>query len=49
MQVIKSQQGTCFSCGTTMSSERDSGVFLRDFAVSREDGVVDVDGVIDID
>jgi len=50
VQVIKGQQGQCFSCGSTMSSEQSAqGVFLRDFAVSRESGVVDVDGVIDID
>mmetsp|Transcript_5122 Transcript_5122/g.11359 ORF Transcript_5122/g.11359 Transcript_5122/m.11359 type:complete len:215 (+) Transcript_5122:291-935(+) len=50
VQVIKGQQGQCFACGATMSSElSDSGVFLREGAASREKGVVDVDGVIDID
>jgi len=49
MQVIKGQEGQCFACGSTMSSElSESGVFLR--GPGRDSaGVVDVDGVIDID
>ena len=49
MQVLKGQTGQCFSCGATCSSELSNGVFLRGEFAAREEGVVDVDGVIDID
>ena len=49
-QVFKGQNGVCFSCGAVMSDERyGSGVFKRNGAAAMDDGVVEVDAVIDID
>jgi len=48
VQVINGQRGQCFSCGATMSSELSaSGVFTREGAAAREDGVVEVEVVKD--
>ena len=50
MQVFKGQSGQCMQCGSVMSSELSAGgVFMREGAVAREDGVVDVEVVTDGD
>ncbi|EOD04881.1 hypothetical protein EMIHUDRAFT_220681 [Emiliania huxleyi CCMP1516] len=60
VQVLKGQSGTCFSCGSSFSDDRDAstGVFTRQGAASSswfgeggasEDGVVEVDVIVDDD
>ena len=50
VQVLKGQPGMCMSCGSTMSSELSAnGVFFREGAAAREDGVVEVDVLTDDD
>ena len=48
-QLLKQEpRHQCTNCGTIMSTESESGIFLREGL--RNDGrVVDVDGVIDVD
>jgi len=47
LKPIKRHQ--CTNCGTIMTTDRsDSGIFLRE-GLRNDGGVVDVDGVIDID
>ena len=46
-QVLKGQQGGCMSCGATMGSDLQNGVFMRYGAARREDGVVDIDVEVD--
>ena len=49
-QVFKGQNGVCLSCGATMSDEQDgTGVFKRNGAAAMDDGVVEVDAVIDVE
>jgi len=60
VQVLKGQSGTCFSCGSSFSDDRDAstGVFTRQGAASSswfgeggasEDGVVEVEVIVDDD
>ena len=47
VQVLKGQRGSCMACGASMSSELQRGVFTRDGAAAREDGVVEIDVLVD--
>ena len=49
VQVLKGQQGACMVCGATMGSELSRGVFMRTGAVSRDDGVVEIEVLTDDD
>ena len=48
-QVFKGQRGGCFACGASYSSELQNGVFMRDGGAAREDGVVEIDVLVDDD
>ena len=49
VQVLKGQRGSCMYCSASMSSELQNGVFTRDGAAARDDGVVEVDVLVDDD
>ena len=46
---MKGQRGSCMNCGAAMSSELNMGVFMREGAAAREDGVVEIDVLVDDD
>ena len=49
-QVLKGQDSRCMTCGAAFTSERsDSGVFFRTGAAAQDDGVVEVEVIVDDD
>ena len=49
VQLLKNQRGQCMTCGASMSSEVQQGVFIRDGSAARESGVVEVEVLVDDD
>lgn len=47
IQVLKGQRGSCMTCGATTSSNLYNGVFTREGSAASEDGVVEIDVIVD--